>query len=197
MGYHIRTGLVEENKEILDLIRLSVKNGIRLRYDCKVPEHMTKLKYQFNRLLRATSILTRECEGNFVGLRAKVQVREDWGALAIIIQPATNGPVNLSTLVPVKPNEHDALETLKQFEGQMDLVRFTPSPSFDLELWRTALMSIGFDLMPNPDEPGEWIGGALEDGDHEYAVARVEEKRASGFGLLDAFDGSGDMPPDA
>ena len=75
MGYHIRTGLVEEHESTLDMIRATIEKGQPLRFDCTTPEHLNRLKYQFNRILRATTVLIEECNGAFVGLRDRVKVR--------------------------------------------------------------------------------------------------------------------------
>ncbi len=187
MGYHIRTGLVEEHAGILKAIKTSIERGESLRYDCAQPEELNSRKYEFNRILKATSVLTHECNGSFVGLRGKVRIRTDWKNLALIIEPTTpTGTLN--TLIPIKNNEQDVLERLKQFEGKMDLIRFTPSLGFDLETWRSNLLDIGFDLMPDPETLTEWIGGPRDNGDFEYAVSRIEEKTPSGFDLLSAFE---------
>lgn len=184
MGYHIRTGLVEDHSTTLDMILAAANQGKSLRFDCHKPEQMSQLKYKFNRILRATTVLIHEADGVYVGLRTRVRVREDWANFAIIIEPAVPSSLNLSTILPTKPNEHDALERLRQFEGQMDLVRFTPSPTFNVENWVASLEKIGFELMKDPDKPGEYIGGAREDGDIDFAVARVVKRKVSGFDLI-------------
>lgn len=187
MGYHIRTGLVEDHAAILDTILSAVNRGESLRYDCRKPEAMNKLKYSFNRILRASTILRNECNGNFFGLRGRVRVREDWKNMAIIIEPVIPTGT-LGALVPAQFSEHDAIEKLQQFDGRMDLVKFMPSPSFALDEWRVELKRIGFDLMLDPDEPDAWIGGEREGGELEYAVARVIKKTPTGFDMLSAFD---------
>lgn len=191
MGYHIRTGLVKEHDSTLAMILAAVNRDTSLRFDCTTPEHMNKLKYQFNRVLRATSVLIHECSGVYVGLRGRVKVSEDWAGMAIVIKPviAQIGDT-LSTIQPAQPNEYDAIERLKQFQGSMDLIRFTPTDEWDIDEWRLAIQSIGFDLMPNPDEPG-WIGGEKEDGTLEYAVNRISKQAPSGFDLLGAFEKEG------
>ena len=187
MGYHIRTGLVKDHESTLIMILEAADAGKSLRYDCKRPEDLNRLKYQFNRILKATSVLINECGGIYVGLRNRVKVREDWKHLAIIIEPAIpTGTLN--TLIPTQPNEHDAIERLKQFEGQMDLVSFTPSYSFVLNDWITELTKIGFELMPDPDNPSDFIGGRQDNGDLQYGVARIAKKTPTGFDMLSAFE---------
>lgn len=185
MGYHIRTGLVEDHASTLDMILASISRGESLRYDCHIPDKMNRLKYQFNRILRATTVLTSECQGRFIGLRQQVKVREDWKNMAIIIEPSDT-PAGLMTITPAQANQFDAVERLKQFDGSMDIIHFTPTPDWDIAEFRIALQTIGFDLVPNPDEPG-WIE------DHKgslfgFAVARTEKPVPSGFDLLSEFE---------
>ena len=191
MGYHIRTGLVEEFKTTLEMIASTIDKGEAIRFDCPNPEQMNKLKYQLNRILRASSVLKDECNGDFNGLREMVQVCEDWKIMAIVVKPV-HGPLDLRSLKPAKANEYDTIDRLKQFEGIMDLVRFTPTAEFDLAEWQLALNEIGFDLMANPDEPG-WIGDEYDDGSMEYAVARNTSKKPTGFSMLKSFESSGDI----
>jgi len=191
MGYHIRTGLVEEHESTLGMIQKAISEGKSLRFDCTAPEDMNRMKYSFNRILKATDILIRECGGTFTGLRALVKVREDWKRMAIVIE--ANVPhKRLTDIKPAQLNERDIIESLKQFQGQMDLIRFTPSFSFDLDTWITELTKVGFELIPDPDDPDAYVGGQREDGDYEYGVARIEEKIASGFDMLTTFGQDGE-----
>lgn len=176
------------------MIHKAVTKGEAIRFDCARPEQMNRMKYQFNRILKATTVLISECGGEFVGLRGKVKVCEDWKHMAIVLEPAT--PSELITILPALPNEYDAIEKLGQFEGIMDLVKFTPTASFDLAEWQLALNEIGFDLMANPDEPG-WIGEEYTDGSVEYAVARTTKKQPTGFNMLTAYGRSGDIQPES
>jgi len=188
MGYHIRTGLVTEHESTLDMIYASIVKGEALKFNCGRPEEMNRMKYQFNRVLKATDILITECDGRFKGLRQRVRVCEDWKYMAIVIEPSAGR--GIVTITSAEPNEYEAIDKLKQFEGNMDLIRFTPTASFDLAEWQLALNDIGFDLVANPDEPG-WIGGVNDFGKAEYAVARTTKKKVrSGFDLI------GDMSPD-
>ena len=184
MGYHIRTGLVEDHASTLDMILASISRGESLRYDCHVPNMMNRRKYQFNRILKAASVLTTECQGRFIGLRRSVKVREDWKNMAIIIEPS-NTPEALTSIMPAQANQFDAIDRLKQFDGSMDIIHFTPTSDWGIEEFRLALQEIGFDLVPNPDEPG-WIE------DHKgsllgFAVARTEKAPVSGFDLLSEY----------
>ena len=184
MGYHIRTGLVEDHASTLDMILTSVSRGESLRYDCQIPDKMNRLKYQFNRILRATTVLTAECSGRFIGLRQRVKVREDWKNMAIVIEPS-DVPEGILTIMPAQANQFDAINRLKQFDGSMDIIHFTPTSDWGIEEFRLALQEIGFDLVPNPDEPG-WIE------DHKgsllgFAVARTEKAPVSGFDLLSEY----------
>ncbi len=191
MGYHIRTGLVEEHESTLGMIQKAIGEGKSLRFDCEAPEDMNRMKYSFNRILKATDILIRECGGNFTGLRALVKVREDWKRMAIIVE--ANVPhKGLTAIQPAQPNEKDIIESLKQFQGQMDLIRFTPSYTFVFNDWVTELTKIGFELIPDPDNPDDFVGGQREDSDYEYGVARIEEKIVSGFDMLTAFGQDGE-----
>jgi len=176
------------------MIATAIDKGESIRFDCPNPEQMNKLKYQLNRILRASSVLKDECNGEFDGLREMVKVCEDWKIMAIIVKPV-HGPLDLRSLKPAQPNEYDAIERLKQFEGTMDLIKFMPTSEFDLAEWQLALNEIGFDLMADPDEPG-WIGDEYTDGSVEYAVARNARKQATGFGMLKSFEASGDMIPE-
>lgn len=192
MGYHIRTGLVEEHKSTLDMVYAALEKGEALRFDCRRPEDMNRTKYQFNRVLKATDVLITECGGKFKGMRARVKVKEDWKNMAIVIEPATAQTAGITSIQPAEPNEYDAIEKLKQFEGNMDLVRFTPTEAFDLTEWQLALNEIGFDLVADPDQPG-WIGEVSEYGKAQYAVARSTKKVPSGFDMLKSFQSSGDF----
>ena len=113
--------------------------------------------------------------------------------MAIIIEPAVAS--ELINIMPAQPNEYDAIEKLKQFDGLMDLLRFTPTSSFDLAEWQLALNEIGFDLMANPDQPG-WIGEEYVDGSVEYAVSRTTKQAPSGFDMLTTYGQSGDIQPE-
>jgi hypothetical protein len=192
MGYHIRTGLVEEHESTLDMIYGAIVKGEALRFDCRMPEDINKMKYQFNRVLKATDVLITECGGRFKGIRQRVKVKEDWKNMAVVIEPVTAQTAGITAVRPAEPNEYDAVERLKQFTGSMDLIRFTPSESFDLAEWQLAIKEIGFDLVANPDEPG-WIGGISEYGKAEYAVARTTKAKPTGFDMLKSFQSSGDM----
>lgn len=176
----------------MDMIYGAIVKGEALRFDCRRPEDINKMKYQFNRVLKATDILIEECEGRFKGMRARVKVKEDWKNMAIVIEPVTAQTAGITAITPAEPNEYDAVERLKQFTGNMDLIRFTPSESFDLAEWQLAIKEIGFDLVADPDEPG-WIGGINEYGKAEYAVARTTKKVPSGFDMLKSFQSSGDI----
>lgn len=190
MGYHIRTGLVTEHESTLDMIARSVLKGEALRFDCGRPEDMNRMKYQFNRVLKATTVLITECDGRFVGLRKQVKVVEDWKHMAIVIEPSIAQTAGITAVMPAQPNQYDAVERLKQFEGNMDLIRFTPTESFDLMEWQLAINEIGFDLVADPDAPG-WIGGVNEYGQAEYAVARTTKTKPTGFDLLSSFGATG------
>ncbi len=183
MGYHIRTGLVKEHESTLDMILRSISQGEALRFDCGRPEEMNRMKYQFNRVLKATEVLINECDGRFKGIRQRVKVCEDWKNMAIVIEPSSAQAAGITSITPAEPNEYDAIEKLKQFEGNMDLVRFTPTSSFDLAEWQLALNDIGFDLVADPDEPG-WIGEVDEHGKAKFAVARTTKKVRTGFDML-------------
>lgn len=186
MGYNIRTGLVEEHREFLQTISDNISRGESVRYRVAKVEQLNSMRYQLYRLLKATTVLINECGGAFVGLRQRVKIREDYtGGISLVVEPAK--PVaSIASILPSNADENDTLERLKQFEGEMDLVRFTPSYTFDLEEWRHKLQMIGFDLMPDPDKPDEWIGGAISNGDMDFAVARTKPKTPTGFDLLKA-----------
>ncbi|KKN88107.1 hypothetical protein LCGC14_0251790 [marine sediment metagenome] len=197
MGYNIRTGLVEKHAKLLQRIYIAVAvGGGDLRFDCSNPDDMNAQRYQLLRILRATRLLKDECDGLFVDLHSKVKICEDWDLMAVIVRPVT-AHRSSTVLTPYRENEHDVLERLKQFEGQMDLVHFLPTPEFSAETWQIALQTIGFNLVPNPDDPDSWIGGPVGDeGEVDYAVARMTDKTPSGFALLSAFEKSGDMSQD-
>lgn len=192
MGYHIRTGLVTEHESTLNMVYAAIVKGEALRFDCGRPEDMNRMKYQFNRVLKATDVLVTECDGKFKGMRARVRVKEDWKNMAIVIEPSVAQTAGITSIMPAEPNEYDAVEKLKQFEGNMDLVRFTPTSSFDLAEWQLALNEIGFDLVADPDSPG-WIGEVDDYGKAKYAVARTTKKIPSGFDMLKSFQSSGDI----
>jgi hypothetical protein len=197
MGYNIRTGLVKKHAKLLQRILVVVAaGGENLRFDCSGPDDMSAQRYQLLRILRATALLKDECDGIFTDLHSRVKVCEDWGLMAVILKPVVEHHTT-ATLTPYRDNEHDILERLKQFEGQMDLVRFTPTPEFSAETWQITLQTIGFDLVEDPDNPGSWIGGPVGDeGEVDYAVARTADKAPSGFALLSAFESPGDMSQD-
>ena len=197
MGYNIRSGLVEKHAKILQQIYITVAiGGEDLRFDCSGPDDMSAQRYQLLRVLRASRLLKAECNGLFADLHSRVKICEDWDLMAVIIKPVTAHRTT-TTLTPYQENEHDVLERLKQFEGQMDLVRFLPTPEFSAETWQVALQTVGFDLVSNPDNPGSWIGEPVgDDGEVDYAVARMTSKAPSGFALLSAFEKPGDMSSD-
>lgn len=194
MGYNIREGVVEQHAEHLEAILQGVSKNHAISFNCDKLSSMNKMKYQFLRILKATDMLPNECGGRYHGLRAQVRVREDWQNRAVVIEPVhvpyRQGGVSAG-IIPAVPNEHDMIEKLKQFEGQMDLVHFTPTETFNLDIWQLKLKTIGFDLVADPDAPG-WIGEVKEDGSAEYAVARMKDSKPTGFSMLD-YQPSGDM----
>ncbi len=194
MGYNISEGCVEQHAEHLESILQGVSKNHAISFNCEKLSSMNKMKYQFLRILKATDMLPNECGGRYHGLRAQVRVREDWQNRAVVIEPIhvpyrQGGPS--AGVIPAVPNEHDMIEKLKQFEGQMELVTFTPTETFNLEIWQLKLKTIGFDLVADPDQPG-WIGEEKPDGTHQYAVARMAESKPSGFDML-TYDPTGDM----
>jgi hypothetical protein len=194
MGYNIREGVVEQHAEHLETILQGLSKNQAISFDCTHLADMNKMKYQFLRILKATDMLPHECGGRYHGLRAQVRVREDWRNMAVVIEPV-HVPYRVDGIlssIPSMPNEHDVLEQLKQFEGQMDLVHFTPTSTFNVNTWQVQLLRIGFDLVADPDAAG-WIGGVNDEGNKaEYAVARVKDSKPTGFGLLN-YNPSGDM----
>lgn len=110
--------------------------------------------------------------------------------MAIVIEPSVAQTAGITAVTPAQPNQYDAVERLKQFTGNMDLIRFTPTESFDLEEWQLAINEIGFDLVADPDKPG-WIGGINEYGKAEFAIARTTKATPTGFDLLGSFDTPG------
>jgi hypothetical protein len=194
MGYNIREGCVEQHKEHLELIYQAALSNKPIMFKCARLEDMNRMKYQFNKILKATDMLPHECEGRYTGLRQQVRVKEDWETPAVVIQPihSFRGNSVLTGIAPAEPNEHDAIEKLKLFEGPNTLVKFKPSPQFNLDIWQLKLNTIGFDLMRDVDKPGEWIGSIDEKGHAAYAVTRKVDDRPSGFGLLD-YNPSGNI----
>lgn len=194
MGYNISEGCVEQHAEHLESILQGVSKNHAISFNCDKLKDMNKMKYQFLRILKATDMLPNECGGRYHGLRAQVRVREDWQNRAVVIEPVhvpyRQGGVSAG-IIPAVPNEHDMIEKLKQFEGQMELVTFVPTETFSLEIWQLKLKTIGFDLVADPDQPG-WIGEEKEDGSLQYAVARMSDSKPSGFGLLN-YNPSGDI----
>ena len=189
MGYNIRTGLVKQHATLLTrILQVVISRGDELRFDCDGPDDMSTQKYQLLRIIRATHLLKDECNGQFSGLYDQVRVCEDWPRMAVVVKPAI-AHRTAANLTPYRDNEHDTLAKLKQFEGQMDLVRFTPTPDFILVAWQQELRALGFDLVLDPDNPGQWIGGPTGDeGEVDYAVARIADSTPSGFALLSAFN---------
>ena len=145
MGYYIREGLVEEHTTTLDMILDAIRKGKTISFPCKKHSDMSKMKYQFNKILRAAQVLPSEAGGRFVDLRTRVQVCEDWDTLRIVIKPKVGSSLIINAS-PAVPDEGDMLTMLEDFDGTMALLEFTPSNAYSLDGFKAQIEARGFEL---------------------------------------------------
>lgn len=185
MGYSITEGMVEDNAPILDRILMGVKRGEAVVFKCH-PHLLSKNNYRMHNLLKATNVLTKEANGKYSGLRSRVKVIMDSRRSAIIVEPK-HGTVQLSeSLVPMVPDEDDAIEILKNFQGETKDLKFTPSSGdFNIEDFAQRIQAIGFKLARNI-ETGEYVIITDEESDEIMVLAERVEKRKkhSAFDVL-------------
>lgn len=182
MGYHIREGLVNENIATLDLMQEAVTANKGVKFRCRQPSDMGKMKYQFNRLLRAAQILKEEGGGQFVNLRNRVEIKEDWDSMCIVIQPKT-GISLLRSIEPLQPNEDDWLEGLKGFQGNMYGLAFKPTSQFNFTVLALKAEELGFTCYREDGEP-MIVEQENEPGIFLLPAIRMKEEKKNIFDLL-------------
>ncbi len=181
MGYYIREGLVEEHRATLDMIHAAVVRGEAISFRCAHPKEMSRMKYQFNRVLRAAQILTKEAGGRFTNLRLRVEVREDWEKMRIVIKPKRTGSTLITEIKPSMPDEKDVLIMIEAFDGEQPWLEFTPSSDYDFDGFKAQVEARGFDLNTHIETGAVVI---IEGNNGKLTMAATRKKRVSSSSML-------------
>lgn len=189
MGYSIRKGMVEENKEFLQSLQMKISKGESyfLRVDA---ERISAVVYRLHNILKAANVLINECGGVFKDLRSQVQIKINYERLWVELRPVSRltGKSILQSATPVEPGEGDMLAMLQQSENTgMITLQFKPSINFNLQQFSFDCVEIGFKLQTKPDT-GEVVMIEGEGGDVMMLAQRFE-KKAGAFDFLNSPEG--------
>ena len=177
MGYHTRPEMIGENLDLLSAIRQAVEKGEILRLDVE-PDRLSSEQYSIRRILKATEIHRTAYGGEFCDLGKMVRVEIDPGRAQLVIRLKAPG----SRYRISRVNENDAINSLTNYQGSMNVLEFYPSEEFTEESFEAALAEVGWILYRTSKTEAP-------DGKVSYAVEREEGERSAAFDLLN--DGHG------
>lgn len=149
MAYYIRKGLVEENKETLEAIHLSISAGKPITFPLRHVMQVAGFRNWINKILRACTMLPDECGGRYRELRSLVTVSDDTLGPSVIVKPKqVHSPLSY-VVQPRNPDERDVLRVL---EGDRDrpviAITFAPSPDYEGDEWLEAEGTrLGYEVM--------------------------------------------------
>ncbi|MCP1392620.1 MAG: hypothetical protein J5I35_07660 [Methanothrix harundinacea] len=129
MGYSLRKGLVEENVELLEGIRIALETTGSARIPVEDPGELYAKQYSVRRLLKATDIFKSEAGGKYAGLGSQVRVTVQAEKGELVILPRKSR----TSIEVIEADEVAALEDLKHYPGTMTNLVFSPSDDFDEE----------------------------------------------------------------
>jgi hypothetical protein len=191
MGYYIRKGLVKENEEFLDEILSQIKQGSTINYPCDHPSQVPKVRNYINKLLRACTILTDECNGRFAILRSLVTVSEDFAAPAVVLVPKVGADryMPVATINKVMhPDEHEALRQIRRSDKDTITLKFTPSDEYPGDDWLTdecAKAGFSLSIMEFGEDDGPLAGTK------SYVVTRTQHEARGAFSILERYSKPG------
>jgi len=169
MGYSTNPRLVVENEDLLEeILQQVVKKDSPLKI--AGGDNVSSKQYQLRRILAATDRHPKALEGRYAGLGTLVTLRVR--GTSIYIEKKIGASFTLS-----QPDEEDAIEKLKTYRGDLDVMEFKPSGSFNEAALTGRLLEEGWRLHPTTRIE-------LDDGRVSYAVERITENSPKGFDIL-------------
>lgn len=166
MGYWLRPQIVREYENMFRLIQKKVvEKGEEIRLK-PAADKLSSERYKLNQALKCAEVFKEELGGKFAGLKEQVKVTVDSSSLEIVIL----GKRERVSESIVKANETIALQQLESYRGELTVLNFFPSPSFDPDSFRARAESIGFRVHLDIEEDTQ------EDGSIMCPAERIEEK---------------------
>ncbi len=180
MGYSIKSGLVEDNSPMLEVIRDAVEKGGEAYFPAP-PDGLSGLQYFIRRILKAAEILTDECEGRFSTLGREVSVTMDPTTSRIVVKARHVRPSG--TVVVNLPSEKDILIRAEQSGGTLFADYFTPSPAYSRDALIQSMSRFRWSvtaITPDPDDPSRLFIGAERPSSPSSFMSTILPKRSLG-----------------
>jgi hypothetical protein len=136
VAYYIRKGLVEENRDFIEAIFISISEGRPIEFPVRHIMQVSGFRNWVNKLLRACTMLPDECGGRYRELRSLVTVSDNTLGPSVIVKPKDiRLPMNY-IVKPSDPSERDAIHAMERDHDKPVVIQtFTPSPDYLGDDW--------------------------------------------------------------
>lgn len=165
MGYSTNAALVEENWEVLTLIKEGLYNGKNTILAVDEGENISSEQYKLRRILASADRHPEACRGEFANLGQAVTLNVE--GRTIIVKP--RGKLSLSKALPTIETE---LSRLESFQGSIEMVTFAVPEDATDDMIVTLFHAAEWELHISTRQDNE-------DGTRMYAVERITEESSA------------------
>lgn len=160
MGYNPSRRVLEENKELLEMILVLIEKGEEVRFKLEDAEDAGRWHYKVNRLLHSAKIFNQMYGGRYATIRDRVMVKLDvYNDPDVVIWPKTRTKTAEAPPIRRGVSENQLIEMVKSYTGILFAQLMHLEPGFSEERLKEKLLSHGYELMYIREDEigGSWV----------------------------------------